>query len=543
MRRYEKLLLLAVCIATFFVNNWVIVPDIMESRNLITAREMVYDGHWLIPTMNGELRLEKPPLPTWIAAVVEMVSPDDIVSQRAMAGLAALLLVFYVWQFSKKVLQVDPLLPTLLLCTCYNVILMGRTVSWDIYCHAFMMGGIYHLTMRLRRAGPQWGQLLLAGVWMGLSLMSKGPVSLYALLLPFLICYGYMYRPSLRGKALPLVAMVVVALAVGSWWYIYVYLHQAETMAYVVSKESGSWVNYNVRPWYYYWKFFLESGVWSLLLLSALIVPAFCRECRRRKEWMLALAWTLCILVLLSCLPEKKSRYLLPILIPSAMTMAFLLERWQERFTSGLAKAGERVLFRVNAWLLAVAVLAVPVAIYLFAFKPGLFAGPVLLGVVSVVFVAIALYIIYSAHVLRPRGLLYGVTAVFVAAECMVLPFMDKVINNPERHSIAATRYIEALQSLPFYYNSAYELRIETVLHTYKKVRPLDFYDEEAVMQALPCAVLTETPLQEEMPAALLDKIDVTFVDRYDDNPRPKNQGRHASYFIHHVNILTAKNP
>ena len=30
----------------------------MESRNLITAREMVSEGNWLIPTMNGELRLE-----------------------------------------------------------------------------------------------------------------------------------------------------------------------------------------------------------------------------------------------------------------------------------------------------------------------------------------------------------------------------------------------------------------------------------------------------------------------------------------------------
>ena len=27
-----------------------------------------------------------------------------------------------------------------------------------------------------------------------------------------------------------------------------------------MGKESGAWISYNVRPWYYYWKFFLESG-------------------------------------------------------------------------------------------------------------------------------------------------------------------------------------------------------------------------------------------------------------------------------------------
>ena len=55
-------LLCLVCLTTFFVDNSVLVPDIMESGNIVTAREMVYDGNWIAPTMNGELRLEKPPL-------------------------------------------------------------------------------------------------------------------------------------------------------------------------------------------------------------------------------------------------------------------------------------------------------------------------------------------------------------------------------------------------------------------------------------------------------------------------------------------------
>ena len=104
----------------------------MESRNIITAREMVYDGNWIIPTMNGESRLEKPPLPTWITAVAEMISPDNISLQRGMAALAAILLVAYFYLFASRIMKQNPLVPTLLLCTCYNIILMGRTASWDI---------------------------------------------------------------------------------------------------------------------------------------------------------------------------------------------------------------------------------------------------------------------------------------------------------------------------------------------------------------------------------------------------------------------------
>ena len=65
-KRYLFLILLI--ITTFFVHLSALPSDIMEERNLVTAREMADDGHWMIPTMNGELRLEKPPLPTWVGS-------------------------------------------------------------------------------------------------------------------------------------------------------------------------------------------------------------------------------------------------------------------------------------------------------------------------------------------------------------------------------------------------------------------------------------------------------------------------------------------
>ena len=93
-RKLHLCLLLLVCFFTFFIHNKVVYPDIMESRNLITAREMVEYNNWLVPTMNGTLRLEKPPLPTWVAGVIEWIAPDNIALQRTAAGMMAMLLVF-----------------------------------------------------------------------------------------------------------------------------------------------------------------------------------------------------------------------------------------------------------------------------------------------------------------------------------------------------------------------------------------------------------------------------------------------------------------
>ena len=72
------LFILIVCWFAFFVNNGSVYEDIMESRNLVTAHEMIEYDNWLVPTMNGELRLEKPPLPTWVAAGIEYLQPDNI---------------------------------------------------------------------------------------------------------------------------------------------------------------------------------------------------------------------------------------------------------------------------------------------------------------------------------------------------------------------------------------------------------------------------------------------------------------------------------
>lgn len=61
---------------TFFTNLSAVEPTLMESRNFITAREMTQQQNWLLPTMNGELRLAKPPLPTWLTALAGLSAGD-----------------------------------------------------------------------------------------------------------------------------------------------------------------------------------------------------------------------------------------------------------------------------------------------------------------------------------------------------------------------------------------------------------------------------------------------------------------------------------
>ena len=63
-----------------------------------------------------------------------------------------------------------------------------------------------------KRNGREVASLYRGG---GLSIMSKGPVSVYALLLPFVIAFAFVMRPCIKGCRVAIGVMCVIALVVG----------------------------------------------------------------------------------------------------------------------------------------------------------------------------------------------------------------------------------------------------------------------------------------------------------------------------------------
>ena len=70
MNSLKSLLVLAALILPALLINLGDRPiyKIQEVRIAETAREMLASGDWVVPRYNGELRLQKPPLPYWLTA-------------------------------------------------------------------------------------------------------------------------------------------------------------------------------------------------------------------------------------------------------------------------------------------------------------------------------------------------------------------------------------------------------------------------------------------------------------------------------------------
>lgn len=540
-RRMAFWLMLAVIAITFFVNNRVIRPDIMESRNLVTAREMVEKGNILVPTMNDELRLEKPPLPTWLSAVVEALTPGNIAAQRALAGMAAILLIVFFYLLCRDILKVDPVVATILLCTCYNFMLMARTISWDIFCHAFMTGGIYFFARAMLGNGRCIKLFAWAGLLTGLSILSKGPVSLFALFLPFIIAFSFAFRPSARGKWGGITILTLIALTVGLWWYAYIHIFHADSLNDMINRESGAWMGRNVRPWHYYKLFFLEAGIWAVMLLTAVATASFqFRRLRNRRIW-LPLVWLLASLVLLSVIPEKKTRYLFPILIPAAILMAQTVDYWKTAFAAATRSRIDVAAFRINALLLSVVAFGLPVAAWFMLVKPDYMGWPMFVLFIAVAF-SCGCLLFRAATRLNAVRMVTATGILFAAAVVLAFPAAGNLINNPRMTGLDLTVADQRLHDIPFYHNADDELRIELVYDARRDIRPIDVNaDPDSLSALLPMAFLSHTGA-DELPAALLQQADTLHIGIFDCNRRPKGTRRYSSDFIYHLTLITPRN-
>lgn len=529
------LLLVLLAVTTFFVNNSALPTDIMEARNLVTAREIVADGNWMVPTMNGELRLEKPPLPTWVAAAIESVAPDNLTAQRLAPGIMGVVWTVYLVLLTAKVSRRRKLGYTagIVFLTCYQTVLMGRTATWDIYCHAFMTAAIYYLYCGLSAdKSHQWRYLPMAGVMMGLSFLSKGPVSFYALLLPWLLAAVATLRLSARGKWKALTCMIVLCLALAAAWYIYLYAFEPKAVQQVIDKETGSWAHRNVRPWWYYWRYFAEMGIWALLTLAALALRYWKRVLPEWRTYMMAALWVIACVVLLSFMPEKKYRYLLPVMAPCAIAVACLVYHMHE--------ANDRaslVLWQVHRWLIAVVVVAMAVAVWVMQLLP-------VWQAVMLTVLCLAL----AVDVARPlRGdsrswrLLLGAAGAFMLIECFLMGSIAKAMGNPGSHSIAATRYMPQLHGLPFYFPQGDSLRIEIVYQAHRKILPLNMADSANVVSHSPMVLVSSRWNSAVLSPAILSRVDTVMVGTYDDNTRPRGSRHYQQCFVNHVTIIKPK--
>ena len=472
------ILLLMVC--TFVLYNGILPANIMEARNLTTAREMVTEYNWLQPTLNGELRLEKPPLPTWISAITMLLSgQDDLSLLRLPSALSAMLLVFFLFKLTKELTD-DHLLPWLTAgtaSTSFYIFFMARDSSWDIFCHSFMLGAIWLLHMGLKNKDLKFLPFIGSAILMGLSFLSKGPVAFYALLLPYLLAlYFTRKRNELKFHPKGILVLVSLSLVLISIWPLYLFITFPDYAASVAVKESTSWISREVRPIYHYWSFTVQSGIWVLPATISLLLPFLKKRTSGYGNYSLIVFWTLSAVVLLSFIPEKKERYLFPVLIPLSIATAYYFRSLIDAFKEGNGDKWERLFLKVNGILMILVAFLIPPA-FLFLIRMGGHTPTFLVTFFAfATFWMTGIFLVRAIKQKNPLHLWLGMVLLVASTTAILLGNVPEIINkNPQYRTYTELRHRPGLAGMPFYFSGPRDNKlIEVVWAIGRKIQYLE---------------------------------------------------------------------
>ena len=535
--------LLTILIFTFVVNNSILEPNIMESRNFTAAREMLEKGNWLHPTMNGEQRLEKPPLPTWITALTMAIfGQDNLTLLRLPAILSGMLLVFFLFMLVRE-LSDDKDLPFLTAgtaATSFYILFMARDNSWDIYCHSLMLGAIWLIHKSFKK--PDWITFIGAGILMGLSFLSKGPVSFYSLLLPYLIVRGITHRWKVPGPVrIKLFTMITITLILSLWWPVFTFLTNQDSAVYVAQKESAAWINRNVRPFYHYWSFPVQSGIWIIMASVALVWP----YAKKRIEpiinyWPIA-AWVWISVLLLSLFPEKKERYLMPTLIPLAILAAAYFRYLIIAFRKEIQTKTDILLLRLNSIVMSLVSVAIPAGLfYLSRIRED--REYFYLAGLSTVFIIFSLTFVRAAILKKPLLLWGGMVGLMMASCLLLFPVYPKIVRtNPGYRSYTELRTRSELKGLPFYFNGVVPGKfIEVVWSCGREIKAWDPLENKNLPVTPPLVFLSNQQPIIILPSEILDKYEVEIIGHFDSNFKKEGE---IAIFSNFVSIIKPKNP
>ncbi len=501
---------------------------IMEARNFITAREMILDGNWWLTTMNGVARYQKPPLPTWLTAISGLIfGIKNVLALRSVAILMVILIGVYIYKLSLLILKDNQhsMINALIGITSFYILGITIEAPWDIYTHAFMLIGIYYMARMYITGEHVLRYAVLIGILTGLSFMSKGPISLYTLFLPFIFAYGVTYGfKALKSGWLSYVVIVFFAAVVGFTWFLSVRILDPDAFNQIAQKETSNWHSYNVKPFYFYWSFFIQSGIWTIPALISLFFWYVKKRISDKKAYKFTILWTAFSVVLLSVVPEKKARYVVPALIPLALNAGFYIKYLVDSY-SALKFRWEKIPVWFHFGFVAVLSVLAPFAIVIYFWRDNdinvVSLSFLFWAILSVVAGGAGFFYLYKKELLP---VFLNCVLQFVIIVNLVLPVSQK-LKTGENNSLENLSSKAQENSVQLY---GYKYIAPEIIWQYgDKLLRIERKDENAVLPDANRFWVLSNDITDEELDAFGTKYTIQKLQDYDLNPKMKKFGSH----------------
>jgi 4-amino-4-deoxy-L-arabinose transferase-like glycosyltransferase len=283
---------------------------------------------WLVPVLNDQIRLQKPPLPYWVVAATFRLFADDWSPALArlpgavMGALATLL----IHDLAKRLLGRRAALPAALVWTsAYFLPDEFRKAMADPHLAFFALAATWGWIRGTRLS------LLTFYAATALGLLAKGPPLLIHLAIPIALYHLLHRRRTKPPLSLHLIGLAILLL-ITLPWPLYVLATLPDARPIWVAESVGKLTEELEpgRPALYYLPLLFQLPLpWTPLWMTALALPFLRRRGRPFRIHPsafsispLPLLWLLAITLIFSLAHMKKAAYLLPAMPAFALMTA-----------------------------------------------------------------------------------------------------------------------------------------------------------------------------------------------------------------------------
>lgn len=288
-----------------------------ESRRAEVSREMVASGDWIVPHLNGEPLVTKPPLYYWATAGMFVLTGNiDEISARIPSIISGLLgvLVTYFWAaalFSPRV----GLFSGIILATSFLYAGMARSAEVDMLLTLFTTSALCCFTFGYQQRKPTptfW--YLASALCIGLGTLTKNPIGIAV---PLVTIAGFILLTrdfQLILKAKPWWGLLVFLLILFPWFVLayqrvphFFDVLRQETVGRYIDPEGTP----HKEPFYYYFYAIGAFAPWIAFLPGA-IAALIAKRARLTASHYLMIAASVMTFLLFSSVGSKREYYLLP---------------------------------------------------------------------------------------------------------------------------------------------------------------------------------------------------------------------------------------
>lgn len=329
-------MVLGVLVLSAITAGWMLSAKPLEGHECfvsVTAREMLASGNWVMPTFNGEPRLQKTPLLYWlVAGVAKVTGKIDEFTTRLPSAVFAFLSAGVVLYFVNRWLSLRvAIIATVVWATSIGYVEWSHSARPEMGLAFFVTLCLLSFYSAITSEDRRGRIVFMLVFWVSFALgnLAKGPAPVVYVGLPAALYIAINKQWRVIPKLLPVWGIIIFLVVVLPWPLAAAYKMNWDVVIWkreFFDRLTGEYAAGRYMWYYYFAMVFKYTAPWCIFLPIALVAPFYKIWGDKRPVMRFLWLWFAANFVFLTLSGGKRQHYLLPLIPAMSILTAILID-------------------------------------------------------------------------------------------------------------------------------------------------------------------------------------------------------------------------